>query len=185
METYAFNHEELILIDPEFELIYQERFPVMQVPMDKEEGASLRDGSVLRLIQNDDGLLEEAFLEKDGQRHGQSVLYYPNGRIKMEVYYNKDKLHGPSVFYQESGSILSKGWYINGKQQGKSWWYYPSGALCSLQRFMDGVWHGNQEYYYENGLPRTLVHYTHGKLDGTSRLYAVDGRLEREIVYSL
>lgn len=154
----------MVLSDPECKLSIDRAFDPIMVPEVREEGKILAKGHVLRVFYDNNWKLYECLVEKDGLPDGQALLFYPDGKVKLENYYSKGKMHGPSRFFGTNGQILAESFYVKGLQQGKGQWYYASGNLYSLQRFKDGVWHGPQEYYYEDGAIKTLVNYDEGKL---------------------
>jgi|688.fasta_scaffold00765_15 antitoxin component YwqK of YwqJK toxin-antitoxin module len=121
---------------------------------------------------------EEVSLELNGELDGQCLLYYPNGKLKMEVFYQQGQLHGPSTYYSKSGQILSKSWFKQGKQVGESKWYYASGSLYGIQRYENGLWDGKQEYYYEDGKPKTELWYKKGKLIKKALTWYPEGQLK-------
>jgi antitoxin component YwqK of YwqJK toxin-antitoxin module len=183
MDTYTFEENKIIVIDEELGLSFQESFSPIKLPENPEQDQMLGDGYTIKIFTIEEDLLEEAYVEKDGKIDGQCLLFYPNGAIKMEVFYALGSLHGPSTFFSEDGMVLAKGWFIRGKRQGKCYWYYPSKTLSSLQRFVEGAWHDKQEYYYPNGTLKTIMHYKHGLLDGVTQLYSPEGKLIRELQF--
>jgi hypothetical protein len=92
-----------------------EDFSPVLLPADPKEGDVLSDRHIVRVLRDYGKPPLECRIEKDGILDGQSLLYYPNGSIKAEVFYKKGKLHGPSTFYSPSGAILSRSTYHEGK----------------------------------------------------------------------
>lgn len=171
METYSYDNNMLILIDDELSLSIQLPFTPTMLPDKPNEDQRIENQWVVQTVRNEEGVLEQAYLEKDSIIDGQCLFYYPSGKPKMELFYLNSTLHGPTTFYSEEGNILARRWFVHGKKQGKSWWYYPSGALYSLQRFKDDVWHGKQEYFYQDGSPKTIMQYNQGELDKNVQLF--------------
>lgn len=112
--------------------------------------------------------------------NGRSVLYYSNGAVKYEKFYQDMKLHGPVTFYSEEKRILARSWWVEGKEQGKAFYYYPSGDAYGVERFRNGLRHGKQEYYYPNGGKKTVLEYSEGKLCGNVHLYYPNGKPKKE-----
>lgn len=164
MDTYTFENDLLRLHDQELNLSFQEVFVPIKVPLFPIHGQSPYPEHVISVIHNEEGFIEEAFIEKNDLLNGQFLIFYPTGTIKLETFYQNNLIHGPSSFYSKKGSLLAREWFIKGKRQGKSHWYYPSGALYSIQRFVNGALHDKQEYYYENGEPKTVLIYSDGQL---------------------
>lgn len=184
MEEYSIENSTLTLIDTELNLSIKEHFALMKIPQNLQENLRLSDGSFLKVIYNEEGIVEEAYLEKDGKRHGQSFLYYSSGQKKMEQYYDQGVLHGPVTFYSEKEIVLSIIWYVRGKKQGKSKRFYPSAKPYCILRFYNNKPHGNQEYFYENGKMKSLISYQNGVLDGETQLFNTKGETEREYLFS-
>lgn len=167
MEEYTAKNGIIHILDPEMGLSIETPFIDDDLPVELPDSSS----SNIRISRDSNGVLYEAFLEKDGKKHGQWVLYYPSGKLKMSSYYENGVLHGPSVFYSEKGILLAKSYFIHGEREGKCYWYYPNGHLYSVQRFQSGSWEGKQEYLHPNGALKTLLQYSAGKLEGTPQLY--------------
>lgn len=182
-EIYSFEKGKIILIDPELGLHFQETFSPLLIPPNPKHLQKLSDGFVIKMISEEEGIGREFVIEKKGRFEGQSLIYYPKGKVKAECYYLKGELHGPSTFYKEDGGILTQTWFIKGKRQGKSKVFYLKGSLFSLQRFVNGVWHGLQEFYYENGTHKTIMNYHKGKLKGKVLVYSGQGQIEREMIF--
>jgi hypothetical protein len=148
---YEFSEKRLIINDPECALSINEPFDPVLVPSEKKDGLELTRSHVLRVFYDVDLKIGECFAESQGKLDGQSLLFYPNGKIKEESYYKKGKLHGPASVWSESGQLLARSWFLNGLREGRSVWWYPTGAIYSLQRFKRGIWHGRQEFFYPDG----------------------------------
>lgn len=184
MDKYSLENGFLTLVDEELGLSFKEPFAPMKVPTNPEQDQELKGGYLVKTSSIEEGILEGAYIEKEGKPDGQYLLFYPSGALKMETFYLSGALHGPSTFYNEDAVILTKSWFFHGKRQGKSYWYYPAKQLLSLQRFINGQWHGKQEYYYSDGTLKTIMHYNQGKLEGLTQLYSPKGKLIRELVVS-
>lgn len=183
MDIYKAKGGKITLIDEELGLEFMETYEHAKVPPNPKYKQSLRNGHAVNVERNEEELITEAFIEKDGKKHGQYLSYYPDGNVKAECYYKEGILHGPSTVFGKDGDVLANTWFINGKRQGKSHWYHANGALYSLQRYLNDSWHGKQEYYYPNGTMKTLMNYSHGKLQGRCVLYNEKGAIEREYEY--
>jgi len=51
----------------------------------------------------DDGTLKENVSMKDELLDGTSFFYFPNGDLKMEITFSRDKIHGKCISYYEGG----------------------------------------------------------------------------------
>ena len=176
-ENYSFENGIIQIKDPEMQISIEIPFEPQLLPELTENDF----GKGVKITRDEEGHIEEAYIEKNGFMDGQYRLYYPSGSIKGEAYYLLGELHGPSSYYNEQGSLLAISWYVKGKQEGKTLQYYASGNLYSRQRYYNGEWHGLQEYYYEDGAKKTIMPYVHGRLHGQTLLYHDNGNLKREI----
>lgn len=177
--TYKISKDRLLIDDPELNLHIDLPFDPARIPNSPKDGKKMRSGHTVRMFYDKAWKLSEAYLEKVGRQDGQSLLYYPNGKVKEESFYKDGKLHGPCCFWSPKEKLLAECWYIDGKLEGKSYWYYPSGQLYSIQRFSKGQAKGLQEYYYENGAVKTLVTYEKGDVTGEPILLLSNGKPAR------
>lgn len=123
----------------------------------------------------------EALVGKvNGEREGQTLYFYPDGKVKAEAFYHAGRLHGPWTFYSPTGVVLYRSWFIEGEKQGRSCAYYLNGALYSLCGYRNGQLQGEQLYYYPDGILKTKEHYQEGLLEGVVQLFYVNGRLKKE-----
>jgi len=116
-----------------------------------------------------------------GIREGQTLYFYPDGKIKAEAFFKEGVLHGPWSFFGENGQLLAKSWYVNGEKQGYCDYYYRGGQLYSRKGYRDGKAQGCHEYYYPNGFLKAHENYLNGELDGIVQLYYSNGQCKREL----
>lgn len=143
----------------------------------------LFDGQYLTLRDPELGLdYSEAFPTDSYLR--KERLFYPNGKVKIEQFYQGMFLHGPSKFFSQEGKMLAQAWFVHGQQQGKMLTYYLSGQAHSVQRFRDGQKQGKQEFFYPDGILKTSLSYLsgclHSEIESACRLYHPNGQLARE-----
>lgn len=176
---YSFAGQRLSLHDPELKLNIDVEFVPVLLPTEKRDGQELPHGHRLKVFFDKNWKLAECYVEKKGELagmlDGQCQLFYADGSLKLDTFYQNGKLHGPATFLGAQGQLLGKSWFIDGQQEGKSYWYYPSGALYSLQRYRKNLWHGRQEYYYADGALKTLMIYDYGRLVGKPTTLNADG----------
>jgi len=75
---------------------------------------------------------------RNGIPHGETEIYYRNGKIARKVYLKEGKFHGELINYYESGEV---------KERANYW---------------DGLLHGEQVFYFENGIVMSKYHYYQG-----------------------
>jgi antitoxin component YwqK of YwqJK toxin-antitoxin module len=152
------------------------KLPRLSDPLLEQEG--------LVLEKDEEGRIRAAYLTTDGLKHGESRLFYPDGKIKANLFYDRGILHGPSFFYSEAQVLLTETLYVQGKKEGKVHYFYLSGKLASLQRFREGIPYGLQEYWYENGIIKSSIPYEQGAIHGEVRLFWESGQLKRCVQYA-
>jgi antitoxin component YwqK of YwqJK toxin-antitoxin module len=114
----------------------------------------------------------------------QVKIYYPEStQLKQSSFYLEGQLHGPSYFYSPQGVLLTESWFQRGKKQGRWSRYYLSGALYCLLGYRENLLEGKQEYFYEDGYPYVIMHYKKGLLEGPVSIYYPHGPLKRELHY--
>lgn len=177
MEIYSIEENILKIVDSELGLSFEEEFNPVKIPFPMLQ-ENLPKKHCLKIIPDEAGSPQEAFIEKEGLRDGQYLSFYPSGNIKQETYYRKNQLHGPSTVYSLNGIVLSQCWFIHGKREGKCRWYYSSGELYCVQNFVNGVWNATQTYYYPDGKIKSLLHYHKGILKLPAQLYDRQGMLK-------
>lgn len=98
------------------------------------------------------GVLVDHGLFKDGERHGETLQYWPEtGKLKVRAVYRAGKLNG----------LVEQ--------------YYPSGSLEFKHLYEDHVLHGEALDFYENGELRSAVTFEHGAQSGPFKLFSEDG----------
>lgn len=80
--------------------------------------------------------------------------YYPDGKIKAEVYLKNGKMEGIANLYHENGNIKAREFYRNDQLQGLSKWYYETGELKSEKYYRDGILAHLKEYDLKGRLIR-------------------------------
>jgi len=99
---------------------------------------------------------------KDGKLHGESITFYPNGRILKKISYKNGKLHGERILYYEHGQVKDKVNFINGLSQGEWIEYYENEQVKSKSNIKDGKLHGEVIKYYEDGQIEIKENYIDG-----------------------
>lgn len=136
---------------------------MIHLPPNPQEGM-IHEGLTVRTIYSKSWRLVECFMEKEGVLEGQCHLYYPDGTLKAESFYQKGLLEGTCTSYSQTGILLAKSNYIANLLEGEVLWYYASGAPYSRQQYHKGEWHGLQEFFYEDGSLKTRLQYNNGRL---------------------
>jgi antitoxin component YwqK of YwqJK toxin-antitoxin module len=88
------------------------------------------------------------------------VVYYQNGKKKMDGAYNADnKKHGKWTYWREDGKVWSEGYFFEGKDDG-----------------MRKTWHENGKKHYQGK-------YDKGTRIGKWKFWDESGKLVKEIDY--
>ncbi|MBN1339178.1 MAG: toxin-antitoxin system YwqK family antitoxin [Bacteroidales bacterium] len=121
----------------------------------------------IRRTFHEDEVIEENFV--DDVKQGFTYYYYPNGKLKEEVYFEEGLEEGTGRQY-----ALSDGRVIKLK-------YYKKGFVYDIENInrMDkaGLRQGPWKYFYENGNVRVEGEYKNGLEHGYFKEYTEDGNL--------
>jgi antitoxin component YwqK of YwqJK toxin-antitoxin module len=88
--------------------------------------------------------------------HGLAKLYYPNGKVKVEVFYKNGKKEGIQKGYYDSGSLEYIGKNKNGVHDCVWIYYHLNGNLKEYANWVEGKQFGLAKWYNESGQIRTM-----------------------------
>ncbi len=144
---------------------------------------------------------------KSGIKHGQQLLFYPNGNKKLEQYFANDLLDSISTEWYENGQIKNSRYYKFGIPQGNNVTYYPDGTKAKEEVYSktsDTVWNrkwrpdGTQDFeeiyvkskreglqtsWFNNGKKKYEIFYLNHKKHGKAIYYHENGKTEKEGFY--
>ena len=122
---------------------------------------SLKHG--LYLVYHDDGetLFEKSTYDFD-LLHGKRTLFYSNGQIEIEEYYNHGLIIDTLYVYFANGSIQRKVPYEDGTIEGVLTSYYEVGGVKEHVTFSNNAENGPFVEYYKNG----QIHWSGKYLNG-------------------
>lgn len=63
----------------------------------------------------EDGTLKTLELYQNGKREGETILYWPNGRLKRKCHFVQGVRHGLDQMWNEEGILVDEGSYERGK----------------------------------------------------------------------
>ncbi|MEZ4721886.1 MAG: hypothetical protein R2813_08440 [Flavobacteriales bacterium] len=109
---------------------------------------------------NSDGTLSSRHEENAaGQRHGNEVVYFPDGKIQYERNWSHGNLNGIGTHYHPNGQPYMKQHYANGKKKGTWTFYDIDGDVTQEIIYKDGSNDGTYKYYQAgvHYLTQTLV----------------------------
>lgn len=97
-----------------------------------------------------------------------ATYYSPSGVIVEVSNYKFGKLHGESkLFYDDGKSVKQIGYYENGIATGKWKMLYPSGKIQRETEFVNNKWNGTRVHYREDGSIEKTEVYKDRKLIST------------------
>ena len=77
-------------------------FSFVMLPKKPAEGDIVDGKYIVTMLRKYGEPPEEIKMEYRGELEGQCLLYYPEGKLKQELFYRKGQLHGPATFYSEA-----------------------------------------------------------------------------------
>jgi len=111
-------------------------------------------------------LISKGIIDNEGKRIGNTIFYFPDGRIKAEGNYSDNKKTGKWKFIEEDGKIEQEGNFKNDLPDGHWVWYYPDGRIIREEEYLNGKEDGLYVEYDENGNIITKGDYVEGEQEG-------------------
>ncbi|MCR5379091.1 MAG: hypothetical protein K6E57_09095 [Fibrobacter sp.] len=88
---------------------------------------------------------------------------YPNGNIRFQTTYVKDKKEGMEKEFYENGTLKRETEYKNDRREGMTKDYYPDGTLQDEIPYADGYIEGIVNRYHKNGKLASSANYSQNK----------------------
>lgn len=82
------------------------------------------------------------FRNKENQKHGLWLEFFPNGQVKSQVSFHKDLEEGRAVHYYESGELKEVQYFTKGKKNGPDTVFSQGGTIRNISNFKHGLKHG-------------------------------------------
>lgn len=105
------------------------------------------------------------------------ILYYENGKKKMETHYKDGIKHGRFIVWYESGVKGQEGYYKNGLKDGEFLAWYENGQVYVKNNMVGGKKEGIEYQWYEDGEPKAEISYKNGRQSGECRIWDEKGNL--------
>lgn len=99
----------------------------------------------------------------DDIREGEFSAYYKSNALFMSGNYKNGELHGEHIIFYPCGQIKIKRYFINGLQTGTKYTYNEDGSVYSIVNFKNDKLHGPYYKYDDNGKLKWLVEYENGE----------------------
>jgi uncharacterized protein len=120
---------------------------------------------------------------KNNYMNGLCIIYYPDGRIMKQFFYDMGNLDSTFIEYSSTGKIITEGQYVNNSAHGLWKHYDVNGVLEYTDSFKYGKLEGSQIYYYSNGNIETVVPYKSDEKNGWLTKKSYSGELIYKIKY--
>lgn len=147
-----------------------------------------KNGKVDGLIKHfsEEGELLTQYFMKDGEKHGEEVLFYSKAfldkdvlRPKLSITWQQGKIHGKVKTWFSSGKLESEKEFHNNKKNGTSLAWYESGELMLLEEYEEDTLVCGTYRKKGEKIPVSLVE----KGEGTATLYDSSGIFLMKIHY--
>lgn len=104
--------------------------------------------------------------------------YYPDGRLKMEVFFKNGKKHGIETWWYDhaKGCLMMEKYYNQGLLDGPVIHYGKNCKKTLIENYRHGMKEGWELEFYDNGNIKAEGYYKKGYLDGMYRVYDKNGK---------
>ncbi len=126
------------------------------------------------------GVLRERSTFKNGKADGKDYVWFDNGNLSQEKFYELGNLNGEVKSYYFNALPKSVEHYKNDLKDGETKTYTYDGFLNYVAGYEKDELHGPITFYYKNGNTATIKNYTNGKLNGPYRNYTETGVVDME-----
>ena len=149
-------------------------------PVVKFEGTfelGQKKGDWISYYRNGKTKHSETFL--NNSLHGKISSFYETGPLKQVVYYEFGNPEGEESFYHANGKLKSRAYYKDGVKEGSYTKYHFNGELAQKGSFVRGVPEGNWQWYSDDGDRST---FKSSFKEGTGVMYTVfnNGKVKKE-----
>ena len=112
------------------------------------------------------GKLEILENYQNGQRHGDTIRYYPNKNKYSKITFRNGKAHGRLTTWYPNNKIMDTFDYKDGIMIGKHVQYYENGKLMLSTPYVNGKAHGRRVHYLPNGAIFGYTYLNKGRIVG-------------------
>lgn len=133
----------------------------------------------------DDGTIKEKIAIWQGQKHGQSLRWFPDGHLHQLTDYHEGKLHGDKKLWSADTShlLLAQLHYREGKAHGEQKLWYPTGELFKKLHLNQGREEGIQQAFRRNGALYANYEAREGRIYGLKKAALCFGLEDETIKY--
>ena len=131
-----------------------------------------------------DSKVEEG-VYNNSRKQGIWKKYWPNGKLKSEIFYKSGRSTGSYTTYFENGNVEEKGTMKNGLLVGDYQLNWANGKTRQIKKFnVLGVTEGVVQLFYENGKKELVFNTINGIEQGESTWYYENGDVKRKMDFS-
>lgn len=120
--------------------------------------------SLWRFYDAKNGKLLSTSFYRNGLKHGESKVYYPNGNVVESKMWLNGVAEGPCKKYFNNGQLRYDGNYHNNLVHGTLKFYFTNGKLYATGDYVNDLKHGDWVYNKKEGGFDHKEVYRHGKL---------------------
>lgn len=113
-------------------------------------------------------LTEKVVIENET---GTLTSHYPNGKIALQITFNKGNKEGDFIINNEQGKPEYKAFYKDDVVHNDRIEYYANGNIYLKEHFVNNDYEGVQEYYKEDGKPWIKAEYKNDELNGKTQIF--------------
>jgi antitoxin component YwqK of YwqJK toxin-antitoxin module len=154
-----------------------------------ENGRKLGYWIVLGSMSKEKGYSGEAKVEEgvynNSRKQGVWKKYWPNGKLKSEIFYNRGRSTGSYTTYFKNGNVEEKGTMKNGLLYGDYQLFWENGKARQEKTFNElGVTEGKVELFYENGEKELVFNTVNGVEQGESTWFYENGDVKKKMAFN-
>jgi len=154
-----------------------------QNPVNQTDSKGLKTGYWIHYSSDEKTKLEEGTYVDD-KKDGAWKAYFPDGKIKHEITYNKGKAIGYVKMYYANGTLREEGTWKETCWVGNYRYYYPNGQAAYVWHYNNqGKREGEQKYFYENGNLKFKGVWDNGKVKTNVEVYDSEGLMVQNRIY--
>lgn len=128
------------------------------------DGTDVIDGEWLEYHKNGTLKVEGQYLE--GQKQGEWITYFSNGKVESRLSYAGDRADGDFRNWHENGNKAEVGKWHNGEKAGEWVSWHANGKIAGAVSYKDGMPNGRGISYYDNEKPKVRGEWKTGQKHG-------------------
>ena len=127
----------------------------------------------------------EEGIYNNSRKNGLWKKYWPNGKLKSEIFYKRGHSTGAYTTYFKNGNVEEKGKMSNGFLVGEYQLNWENGKTRQVKNFNSlGSTEGIVELFYENGAKELVFNTINGIEEGESTWFYENGDVKRTMAFN-